>query len=408
MLMNKNCWVVYCHTQKETGKKYFGITSRGVKIRWGKEGYCYHSSPYFYNAIQKYGWNSFYHDVLFENLSEDRAKEYERLYIGLYKTNIRKYGYNCTLGGDGTVGLHFSEEARKKRGTDKSVVQLTMRGEYVSTYKNIHEAARLTNSNFSHISSCCNCRYKREKHNGFLWMFLEDYEKWDKNIYSYFDRFEDEPTKHPRQPSRCKSKAKRDFRVVVFDIHGNVLKYFENISDASNSLGISYATTRKYLSKHTLINNEFVLYLYNQPFCGYLKKKKKDHSIKIARYELDGSFNKMYRSYKEVAEDGYTVQSVRQRCRTHSSSYRGYLWGFYQSDSYNILNDYKKSIKPRRKIIQYDKCGNIVAEYCNLKDATIACGLNSISAISNVLNGRAKTAAGYLWKYSLVEEALCG
>ena len=43
-------WLVYCHTHKETGKKYFGITSKSAKERWGKNGYGYQSSPYFYNA----------------------------------------------------------------------------------------------------------------------------------------------------------------------------------------------------------------------------------------------------------------------------------------------------------------------------------------------------------------------
>ena len=45
-------------------KYYIGITSQAVNKRW-KNGKGYKSSPYFYNAIQKYGWNNFEHNILF-------------------------------------------------------------------------------------------------------------------------------------------------------------------------------------------------------------------------------------------------------------------------------------------------------------------------------------------------------
>lgn len=67
-------WLVYCHTHKVTGKKYFGITSKSAKQRWGKNGYGYQSSPFFYSAIQKYGWDSFYHIILHKDISESDAK----------------------------------------------------------------------------------------------------------------------------------------------------------------------------------------------------------------------------------------------------------------------------------------------------------------------------------------------
>ena len=48
-------YIVYQHKNKINNKIYIGITSRTPQERWGKQGCNYKTSPYFYNAIQKYG-----------------------------------------------------------------------------------------------------------------------------------------------------------------------------------------------------------------------------------------------------------------------------------------------------------------------------------------------------------------
>ena len=109
--MSKNTYSVYCHTNKFNGKKYIGITRRKPELRW-KKGSDYKHNPYFYNSIIKYGWNGFEHEILFENLSEDEAKEKERELISKYNTNNRNFGYNLTGGGDGL--FNPCEELRQK------------------------------------------------------------------------------------------------------------------------------------------------------------------------------------------------------------------------------------------------------------------------------------------------------
>ena len=54
---------VYLHNNKINNKKYIGITKQKPKNRWGLNGYNYNSSPYFYAAIQKYGWDNFEHII---------------------------------------------------------------------------------------------------------------------------------------------------------------------------------------------------------------------------------------------------------------------------------------------------------------------------------------------------------
>jgi len=51
-----------------------------------------------------------------------------------------------------------------------------------------------------------------------------------------------------------------------------------------------------------------------------------------------------------------------------------------------------------KKILQFDKQGNFIKEWDSLKQAGLFLGKNP-SAISQVCNGKQKTAYGYIWKY---------
>lgn len=107
---------VYVHTNKLNNKKYVGITKQDPERRW-KNGWGYYSkenSTYFWKAIQKYGWDNFTHDILENNLTLEEANKMERYYISYYNSSNSLYGYNLTLGGDGFLGMHRSEETKKK------------------------------------------------------------------------------------------------------------------------------------------------------------------------------------------------------------------------------------------------------------------------------------------------------
>lgn len=92
-------YTVYQHKNKINGKIYFGITSRTPSERWGKNGSHYKTTPHFYSAIQKYGWDNFEHNILYQNLTKEEACEIEKSLIKKYKTQNRKFGYNILEGG---------------------------------------------------------------------------------------------------------------------------------------------------------------------------------------------------------------------------------------------------------------------------------------------------------------------
>lgn len=111
---NENIYIVYCHTNKINDKKYIGITAQNPQKRWGSNGCHYKKSPLFYNAIKKYGWDNFTHEILFVNLSRKEAVDKEKELINKFNSNDRNFGYNLTKGGDGLNGYIPSEETRRK------------------------------------------------------------------------------------------------------------------------------------------------------------------------------------------------------------------------------------------------------------------------------------------------------
>lgn len=92
-------YTVYQHKNKINGKRYFGITSRKPEERWGCNGRNYKSSPHFYSAIQKYGWDNFEHLILYEELTKEEACSKEKELIKQYDATNRNLGYNSTTGG---------------------------------------------------------------------------------------------------------------------------------------------------------------------------------------------------------------------------------------------------------------------------------------------------------------------
>lgn len=120
--IDDNTWCVYMHTNLVNKKVYIGITSRKPDKRWGKGGseYTTKNHPAFGRAIEKYGWDNFSHDILFDGLSKQDACKKEIELIREYKSNCTRYkdpsfGYNMSDGGEiGSSGYVWSDESKKK------------------------------------------------------------------------------------------------------------------------------------------------------------------------------------------------------------------------------------------------------------------------------------------------------
>lgn len=199
---------VYKHTNKINGKVYIGITScRYAKTRWSN-GNGYSQQSLFWNAICKYGWDNFDHEILFDNLTQEEACQKEIELIKLYKSNDREYGYNLANGGEVNSGYKLSDSTKsklseshkgkhpwnygktgysmpnskgKKRNADtkkkmsdnrpkNAVAQYTMDGELVNIFKSQIEAERITGIPNTSISLCARGIHKQA--GGFVWKRL--------------------------------------------------------------------------------------------------------------------------------------------------------------------------------------------------------------------------------------------
>ena len=203
--MPQSAYKVYVHTNSINGKRYVGITSKAKPEHRWNSGRGYHENPHFYAAIQKYGWDNFTHEILFDGLSEEEAKRKEIELIREWNTQDSRYGYNMTSGGDGTPNCHPSEETRRKLsearkkenlseetlrrrseglrgrkfteehkkkigdGNSKKIHMLSKDGVLLRVFRAAMDAELELGISHSHISQCCNGR--RTTAGGYRWQF---------------------------------------------------------------------------------------------------------------------------------------------------------------------------------------------------------------------------------------------
>ena len=159
-MKNKN-WTVYKHVSP-SGGVYIGITHQKPEERWNS-GKGYKRHPYFFNAILKYGWDNFKHEILFTDLSKKEADEKEKELIKLYRSGGKCY--NVTDGGEYT------------KDTSKKVYQYDrVTGEFIKEWHGAAECARYFNVIPSVITNCCNPKYRTKTACGYIF----SYEKCDK------------------------------------------------------------------------------------------------------------------------------------------------------------------------------------------------------------------------------------
>lgn len=128
-----NNYYVYKHTSPSK-KVYIGITNQIPERRWRKDGSGYRQNTRFYNAIKKYGWDSFQHEILFKNLSKEDACKKEIELISEYNSYLNDFGYNQSLGGE-----HANHSNSTKNKLSESVSELWENDDYRKHMSDVHK-----------------------------------------------------------------------------------------------------------------------------------------------------------------------------------------------------------------------------------------------------------------------------
>jgi len=101
-------YTIYKATNTINGKIYIGFDRNWPQRQYGHKSRAKRKSNYkFYNAINKYGWENFDWQIIYQ------SKEYEHTYKTMESYFIEQYdsyhtGYNMTKGGDGVNGSQNS------------------------------------------------------------------------------------------------------------------------------------------------------------------------------------------------------------------------------------------------------------------------------------------------------------
>lgn len=340
-------WSVYMHTSPND-KRYVGITSRKPTERW-RNGRGYQHNTYFTNAINKYGWDNFKHEIIAENLSEESAKNMEVELIAKYNLRNPNFGYNQTDGGDGTKGVqrfgdsnpffgkHHTEETKKimsdnhydmngnnnpffgkhhsketkdmlskLKGT--AVCQFDLDMNFINEYQSVKEATRNTGIYQSMIIGCCNRDTGYKTAGGYAWIYKEDLGSID------FDEYKDWLI-HEKLPKK----------ICRYSLDAKFIDTFDSIGEASRMTNINASNISLALSKIYKQAGGYLWCLYGEE--ENIKPYKNGCCQEVCQLsknmELINVFDSLTEASKEI---GVSVQAIKSACNSKSHISKGYIW----------------------------------------------------------------------------------
>ena len=194
--------IIYMIRNKINDKIYIGQTIQKFNDRYTSGDIRKTHNEHLKRSIDKYGIENFYVDKEFDiAYSKEELDKLEDMYIVLYKTTDKNYGYNSKRGGSN--GKHTEEVKEKlsishknkklpekqKEKIRKSLLEKAFKRKVVCVttgeiFESITEASKKHNTLDSSISSCCNGKRKKTidsiTNEILCWKYYEDYIKMDK------------------------------------------------------------------------------------------------------------------------------------------------------------------------------------------------------------------------------------
>lgn len=262
-------WCVYVHTSP-SGKKYVGITSQKPEKRW-KGGSGYQHNIHFSNAIKKYGWDSFKHDIVASNLTRQEAENFEIFLIDKLKSNNRNFGYNVASGG-GTLGVsrcgeessmygkHHTDETRKKMSDLKKeyykklgyknfrpIYQFGLDGTFLKEFHSVKEACEELGFSASVVSRSCS----RETNTayGFIWVYKDKVDNINNFVRDAVQRL---------KKGKLNRRNNGSKPVKLYDLNGSCLGEYDSASSLARKLGVSSGYVAASCSTERIVQGKYL------------------------------------------------------------------------------------------------------------------------------------------------------
>ena len=279
---------IYIFYNTINDKIYVGKTTELYLLRFNEHKYnafTKNTVTYFYNALRKYGWESFEKYVIYQTEELDNKIEIdkiilekEKFYINLFRSDSSKFGYNMTKGGDGICGYKHSEEIKHKMSEDRkgenhwnygnlnnktsdSILQFDLDFNFIKEWPSMSEIERELGYKVSNISRCC--ANKIDSYKSSVWVKKEDY------FEGYLQKY--------KSRAKCKSNDKA---VLQYDFLGNFISEYISCAEAGRAIGkrnISSAASGNDPQAHGFI------WIYKEEFTEDILKDKLE-KVKSCRF----------------------------------------------------------------------------------------------------------------------------
>lgn len=306
-------------------------------------------------------------------MTEDDAKRIEVEQIAKHRSKEWEYGYNCTFGGDGTLGYVRSQEAIQGTidGNSKTIYQYSIEGEFIKEWKSAIIIERELGYSSTCIGACCLGRRKQAY--GYIWK------------HDYTEKVEPITIGLECNP------------IHQYSLGGKFIRSWKSGKQIEKELGF-YSTNIYLCCNGGQISAYGFLWSYD----------KKDYiegldQLEFSQYDLDGNYIKTFNSVLKASKElGYTHLPIHAVCRGEYRQAGGYLWSYEKKPKIEPVREtYHKNNANSKKVYQYTLEGEFVCEWVSASEVGRQLKCTS-GLIADCCNAKRNLALGYQWSYQKV------
>lgn len=184
-----------------------------------------------------------------------------------------------------------------------------------------------------------------------------------------------------------------------------LIKKFNSVKEAASSLGkeTGHISSACLGNRETAYGFKWVFdeeFSDNLPILDITLVETKDHSKKVAQYDLNGNFIRIFKSTAEASRstgiEQPNISTVARGLRSYAGKFQ---WAYLVNNEYPNKEKVVIVDNSNKRVLQIDKLTKeIIKIHNSVSEASISVGGHQ-SNISGCINGRKKTAYGYLWEF---------